>query len=79
MFNTRSIQKDQKQAVVHEQESKQRPYSVFRFQGHTAAVYTGAVTQKKYRFHFNGETRLVDYRDAPAFLGEPLLKQVFLP
>lgn len=71
---------NKKNEMVQNNEPPQnRPYPAFRYEGQIAAVFTGAITRKVYRFNFKGETRVVDYRDASAFMAEPLLKKISLP
>lgn len=55
-----------------------RPRYLFRYEGSVARAFKGVVTGKTYLFSFKGETRLVDDRDADAFMAEPLLKQIIL-
>ncbi|SFV31502.1 hypothetical protein [Thermoflavifilum thermophilum] len=68
------------QAAIDEQAAASgysRPNIVFRYEGQMAAIFIGAVTGKKYRFRFRGDTQMIDSRDASAMSGEPLLRVIF--
>jgi len=54
-----------------------RPNVAFRYEGQVAAIFIGAVTGKKYRFRFRGDTQMIDSRDVPAMSGEPSLRALF--
>lgn len=48
----------------------------FEYTGSTGLVVTGSVTGRRYRFQQSGDVQLIDYRDASAMMGVPVLKKV---
>lgn len=50
--------------------------SSFEYTGKSGLTITGFVTGKKYRFNHPGDVQLIDYRDASAMAGVPVLKKV---
>ena len=47
----------------------------FEYTGTIAISITGSVSGKKYRFLFNGDRQVIDYRDAAGMMGEPYLRK----
>jgi hypothetical protein len=48
----------------------------FQYTGNTALSITGSITKKNYRFNFPGDIQAVDFNDASAMLGVPVLRRV---
>ena len=48
----------------------------FQYTGNTALSITGSITRKNYRFNFPGDIQAVDFNDASAMLGVPVLRKV---
>lgn len=48
----------------------------FQYTGNTALSITGSITRKNYRFNFPGDIQAIDYNDASAMLGVPVLKKI---
>jgi|GEM_PF-364744 hypothetical protein len=48
----------------------------FQYTGNTALSITGSITRKNYRFNFPGDIQAVDFIDASAMLGVPVLRKV---
>ena len=50
--------------------------SYFKYTGNTGLTVKGNITGKVYRFSKGGEVQLIDYRDASAMFGVPVLQKV---
>lgn len=48
----------------------------FQYTGNTALSITGSITRKNYRFNFPGDIQAIDFNDASAMLGVPVLKKL---
>ena len=48
----------------------------FEYTGTIAISITGSVSGKKYRFLFNGDRQVIDYRDAAGMMREPYLRKI---
>lgn len=55
---------------------KVREHVHFEYIGQTALSVTGSVSGRKYRFLFQGDRQLIDYRDAPGMMAVPVLKRI---
>lgn len=48
----------------------------FQYTGNTALSITGNITRKNYRFNFPGDIQAIDFNDASAMLGVPVLRKI---
>jgi len=48
----------------------------FQYTGNTALSITGSITRKNYRFNYPGDIQAVDFNDASAMLGVPVLRRI---
>lgn len=54
-----------------------KPKVKFQFNGDSSKIYYGAITGRRYIYKKRGDTLLVDSKDVPGMMGEPMVQRDF--